>query len=118
MLLTGVGTGLALPTLIATGSASLPAHAFATGSAVVNMLRQIGMAIGVAVLIAVLGTPNTASDAVHAYRDASIVIASAAPRPPVAISAAAIPARRSGGRPVPARRSRKPTIGRPARSTR
>jgi EmrB/QacA subfamily drug resistance transporter len=78
MLLTGVGTGLALPTLIATGSASLPSHSFATGSAVVNMLRQIGMAVGVAVLIAVLGTPRTASDAVPAYRDASIVIAAIA----------------------------------------
>jgi EmrB/QacA subfamily drug resistance transporter len=75
MLLTGVGTGLALPTLMAAGSASLPAHSFATGSAVVNMLRQIGMAIGVAVLIAVLGTPHTAGAVVHAYRDASIVIA-------------------------------------------
>jgi MFS family permease len=78
MLLTGVGTGLALPTLIATGSASLPAHSFATGSAVVNMLRQIGLAIGVAVLIAVLGTPHTAHDAVQAYRDGLLVIAAIA----------------------------------------
>jgi Ca2+/Na+ antiporter len=78
MLLTGVGTGLALPTLLATGSAALPSHSFATGSAVVNMMRQIGMAIGVAVLIAVLATPRTASDAVRAYRDGSIVIAAIA----------------------------------------
>lgn len=78
MLLTGVGTGLALPTIMATGSASLPAHSFSTGSAVVNMLRQIGMAVGVAVFIAVLGTPHSASDAVDAYRDASIVIAAIA----------------------------------------
>ncbi|MDQ4006958.1 MAG: DHA2 family efflux MFS transporter permease subunit [Actinomycetota bacterium] len=78
MLLTGVGTGLALPTLMATGSASLPAHSFATGSAVVNMLRQIGLAIGVAVLIAVLGTPHTPGDGVHAHRDALIVIAAIA----------------------------------------
>jgi hypothetical protein len=78
LLLTGVGTGLALPTLLATGSAALPSHSFATGSAVVNMLRQIGMAIGVAVLIAVLATPRTASDAVRAYRDGSIVIAAIA----------------------------------------
>jgi hypothetical protein len=42
------------------------------------MLRQIGMAIGVAALIAILGTPHSASDAVHAYRDASIVIAATA----------------------------------------
>jgi chromate transport protein ChrA len=78
MLLTGVGTGLALPTIMATGSASLPAHSFSTGSAVVNMLRQIGMAVGVAVFIAVLGTPRSASGAVDAYRDASIVIAATA----------------------------------------
>lgn len=74
MLLTGVGTGLALPTLMATGSASLPAHSFATGSAVVNMVRQIGMAIGVAVFVAVLGTPHSANDTVDAYRSSSLVI--------------------------------------------
>ncbi len=78
MPLTGVGVGLAMPTVIATGSASLPAQSFAAGSAVVNMLRQIGLAIGVAVLIAVLGTPHTAGDAVHAYRHGSIVIAAVA----------------------------------------
>ena len=52
MLLTGIGVGLTLPTLMATGTSQLPPHAFATGSAVINMLRQVGLAIGVAVLIA------------------------------------------------------------------
>jgi MFS family permease len=56
MILTGVGVGLTLPTLMATGTASLPAHAFATGSAVINMIRQTGLALGVAALVAVLGT--------------------------------------------------------------
>ncbi|HTW08790.1 MAG TPA: MFS transporter [Acidimicrobiales bacterium] len=56
MILTGVGVGLTLPTLMASGAASLPPHAFATGSAVINMVRQTGLALGVAVLIAVLGT--------------------------------------------------------------
>jgi EmrB/QacA subfamily drug resistance transporter len=56
MILTGAGVGLTLPTLIGTAAASLPAHAFATGSAVVNMIRQTGLALGVAVLVAVLGT--------------------------------------------------------------
>ena len=59
MLLTGVGVGLTLPTLIAAAAASLPPQAFATGSAVVNMIRQTGLALGVAVLIAVLGTGGT-----------------------------------------------------------
>ncbi len=56
MILTGVGVGLTLPTLMATATSSLPSHSFATGSAVINMIRQTGLALGVAVLVAVLGT--------------------------------------------------------------
>ena len=55
MILTGAGVGLTLPTFMATGAAALPAHALATGSAVINMLRQVGLAVGVALFIAVLG---------------------------------------------------------------
>ena len=75
MLLTGIGVGLTLPTFMATGAAALPPHSFATGSAVINMLRQIGLAIGVAVLIAVLGTPHSPADTLAAYQRASWVIA-------------------------------------------
>jgi MFS family permease len=75
ILLTGIGVGLTLPTLIATGSASLPASAFATGSAVVNMFRQIGLAVGVAVLIAVLGSPASPAAVLVAYQRAWIVTA-------------------------------------------
>jgi EmrB/QacA subfamily drug resistance transporter len=78
MLLTGIGVGLTLPTLMATGAASLPPRSFATGSAVVNMFRQIGLAIGVAVLIAVLGSPHSAAAELIAYRRAGIVIAAIA----------------------------------------
>ncbi|HWF53022.1 MAG TPA: DHA2 family efflux MFS transporter permease subunit [Solirubrobacteraceae bacterium] len=77
MLLTGIGVGLTLPTYMAAGAASLPPHAFATGSAVVNMLRQVGLAIGVAILIAVLGTPHSPHGTLLAYRHASEVIAAA-----------------------------------------
>ncbi|MEO8966950.1 MAG: MFS transporter [Solirubrobacteraceae bacterium] len=62
MLLTGAGVGLTLPTFMATGAASLPPHAFATGSAVINMLRQVGLAVGVAALVAVLGTTARGGD--------------------------------------------------------
>ena len=68
MLLTGAGVGLTLPTLMATAAGSLPAHAFATGSAVVNMIRQVGMAIGVAVLVAVLGKPDTSVGRLIAFQ--------------------------------------------------
>jgi EmrB/QacA subfamily drug resistance transporter len=55
MILTGIGVGLTLPTMMATAAASLPPPSFATGSAVVNMIRQTGLALGVAVLVAILG---------------------------------------------------------------
>ena len=56
MLLTGAGVGLTMPTVMATASASLPPQSFATGSGVINMIRQTGLALGVAILVAVLGT--------------------------------------------------------------
>jgi EmrB/QacA subfamily drug resistance transporter len=78
MLLTGAGVGLTLPTFIATGSAALPPASFATGSAVINMLRQVGLAVGVAVFVAVLGTPHTGIGNLHGFEHAWVVIAAAA----------------------------------------
>jgi EmrB/QacA subfamily drug resistance transporter len=78
MILTGIGVGLTLPTMMATGASSLPPHSFATGSAVVNMLRQIGLAIGVAILIAILGTPGSPHGVLGVYERASWVIAAMA----------------------------------------
>ena len=75
MLLTGIGVGLTLPTMMATGTSSLPSSSFATGSAVINMFRQLGLAIGVAVLIAVLGSPHTPADTLDVYRCGWIVVA-------------------------------------------
>jgi MFS family permease len=78
MLLTGIGVGLTLPTLMATAAASLPASSFASGSAVVNMVRQVGMAIGVAILVAVLGSPDTSVARLEAFRHGWWVIAGTA----------------------------------------
>jgi EmrB/QacA subfamily drug resistance transporter len=75
MLLTGIGVGLTLPTLMATGTSVLPPHALATGSAVVNMFRQIGIAVGVAILIAILGTPHSPLATLAVYRRAWEVVA-------------------------------------------
>ncbi len=75
MLLTGIGVGFTMPTFMATGTAALPQHSFATGSAVINMLRQIGLAIGVAVLIAALGNPTSPAASLHVYQRASLIIA-------------------------------------------
>ncbi|MQY06816.1 MFS transporter [Actinomadura macrotermitis] len=56
MLLTGVGVGLTLPTLIGAGVGALPPQRFSTGSAVVTMARQVGTVLGVALLVLALGT--------------------------------------------------------------
>ena len=43
-----------LPTLTGAGAASLPPERFSTGIAVITMGRQIGSALGVALLVAIL----------------------------------------------------------------
>jgi hypothetical protein len=43
---------------------------------VVNMLRQVGLAVGVAVLVAVIGTPHTGAEQLSAFQHGWIVIAS------------------------------------------
>lgn len=59
-LVCGAGVGLALPTLLASATAGLPPSRTATGSALANTSRQIGIVVGVAVLVAVFGTPAAA----------------------------------------------------------
>ena len=56
MALSGAGVGLIIPTLTRAGTSSLPPERFATGAAVLTMGRQVGAALGIAVLVAVLGT--------------------------------------------------------------
>jgi EmrB/QacA subfamily drug resistance transporter len=70
MILTGIGVGLTLPTMMATASTSLPPPSFATGSAVINMIRQTGLALGVAILVAVLGSAAGGSPDLEAFRQA------------------------------------------------
>jgi EmrB/QacA subfamily drug resistance transporter len=70
MILTGIGVGLTLPTMMATASTSLPPQSFATGSAVINMVRQTGLALGVAILVAVLGTAQNGGPQLDAFRHA------------------------------------------------
>jgi EmrB/QacA subfamily drug resistance transporter len=86
MLLTGVGVGLTLPTLMGASAAALPSASFATGSGVTNMLRQVGLAIGVAVFVAVVGTPGSPAALEDAYARAWWVLAAVS----VAAAAAAL----------------------------
>jgi EmrB/QacA subfamily drug resistance transporter len=75
MLLTGIGVGLTLPTLMGIGSTALPAERFATGSALLTMGRQVGFTLGVAVLVAILATPAARGADLDAFRHGWLAIA-------------------------------------------
>jgi hypothetical protein len=65
ILIGGAGVGLVIPTLTGAGASSLPPERFATGAAVLTMGRQIGAALGVALLVAVLGTGAASTGGFH-----------------------------------------------------
>ncbi len=56
-LLIGIGIGLALPTILSTATHDLPPQRASTGSAVINMTRQLGFVLGVSIIVAILGSP-------------------------------------------------------------
>ena len=78
IVMTGIGVGLTLPTLMGAAAGSLPPSAFATGSGVVNMIRQTGMAIGVALLVALVGGGGTPAERLQAFHLAWWVMAAIA----------------------------------------
>ncbi len=67
MLVTGAGVGFTLPNIFTAGVAGLSPERFATGSAVLAMTRQFGAALGVAIFVAILGTPS-ASNVLGAFQ--------------------------------------------------
>ena len=68
-LVVGFGIGLTFPVLSAAAVSSLPPHRFAVGSAVNQTVRQIGGALGIAVLVVIVGTPQGAAGAVDRFSD-------------------------------------------------
>jgi NTE family protein len=66
MLILGVGAGLTLPTLSSAAVGSVPGPRFAVATSLSSVARQLGAALGVAVLIAILGNPAPAQ-ALHAF---------------------------------------------------
>src|SRR5204862_8133195 len=57
-LLSGVGVAATLPILASAALAAVPGGRFATASSVVSSSRQLGGVIGVAILVAIVGTPT------------------------------------------------------------
>ena len=92
MVVGGIGVALTQATLFGVVAVALPAHRFATGSGILNMSRQIGLALGVAVLVALVGTEPS----LHAFHRgyAEMLVASAV----AGVAALLLPAR-----PAPAR---------------
>jgi EmrB/QacA subfamily drug resistance transporter len=70
MVFLGVGVGLTFPTLMGAGTASLPPSSFATGSGVLNMTRQTFLAVGVALLVAIIGSPLNQAERLAAFQHA------------------------------------------------
>ena len=64
---TGIGVGLTFPTLMGVGAGGLPPSAFATGSGVINMIRQAALAVGVAMFVAIVGVPSSLAERVTAF---------------------------------------------------
>jgi EmrB/QacA subfamily drug resistance transporter len=67
-LICGLGIGLSFPVLSAAAVSELPASRYAVGSAVNQTARQIGGAIGVAGLVAILGSSTGGDAALDRYR--------------------------------------------------
>ncbi len=61
--LTGIGIGLAFPTLGAASVRDVPVDRFATASAVNAAFRQVGAVLGTAILVAIVGEPASLSEA-------------------------------------------------------
>jgi hypothetical protein len=66
-LVAGLGIGLTFPVLSAAAVSSLPPERFAVGGAVNQTARQVGGAIGVALLVAILGAPTSVASAVDHF---------------------------------------------------
>ncbi len=66
MVILGIGAGLSFPTLSGAAVGSVPGPRFAVATSLNSVARQLGAAIGVAILIAIVGNPGRLQ-ALHAF---------------------------------------------------
>lgn len=75
----GIGVGLAMPNLLAAAAATLPPAQSSTGGGVVTMARQVGLALGVSMLVTIVGGGDGEAAFTHAwYAVAACMLVSAA----------------------------------------
>jgi EmrB/QacA subfamily drug resistance transporter len=77
-ILTGIGIGLAFPTLGSAAVRDIPVDRFATASAVNAAFRQIGAVLGTAILVAIVGEPASLEQALDVSNGAFLFAAIAA----------------------------------------
>ena len=76
--LTGIGIGLAFPTLGSAAVRDIADDRFATASAVNAAFRQVGAVLGTAILVAIVGDPRTLPEALAVSDGAYLFAAIAA----------------------------------------
>jgi EmrB/QacA subfamily drug resistance transporter len=105
--LTGIGIGLAFPTLGAAAVRDVPIDRFATASAVNAAFRQVGAVLGTAILVAIVGEPLGLAAALTASDNAYMFAVCAA----LAAGAVTLALGRVGAQaPTPARPSPDPLV--------
>jgi MFS family permease len=77
-LIVGVGVALSFPVLSAAAVAGLPSDRFGAGGAINQTARQLGAVLGVAILVAILGSPTSPARALVHFRWAWAMCATAA----------------------------------------
>jgi EmrB/QacA subfamily drug resistance transporter len=77
-LLVGLGVALTFPVLSAAAVSGLPTERFGIGGAINQTARQLGAVLGVALLVAILGTPSSPADAMDRFRHVWLMSAVAA----------------------------------------
>jgi MFS family permease len=101
-LLTGLGVALCLPQLVSVSVQELPPDRSATGSGISQSVRQVGQTLGVALFVAVLGTPGPGEALDRFERVWWLVVAGG-----VAVTLGALALHRPGQQARPARRIRR-----------
>jgi NTE family protein len=93
--LTGIGIGLAFPTLGSAAVRDVPDDRFATASAVNAAFRQVGAVLGTAILVAIVGEPASLAEAMR-VADQSYLFAAL-----VALAAGVVALTLGRGAPIP-----------------
>jgi EmrB/QacA subfamily drug resistance transporter len=94
--LVGIGIGLAFPTLGAAAAADVPPERFGVAAAVTGAGRQLGAVLGTALLIAIVGEPQTLVGA-NEVADDAYVFGIVAALLSGAVAMRLVPARRAAG---------------------